>query len=60
MKYTKPWHADSSWAEDSWNTWLVVNAHSGLEYNLAFWEDRVEVEFFDEERSEEFAVEFGL
>ena len=60
MKYTKPWTLDSDFAGDPWQEWLTINALSGLEYNLAFWEDHIEVEFYDSDRAQEFALEFGL
>jgi hypothetical protein len=60
MKYTKPWTAESEVATDPWHSWLITNAHSGLEYNLVFWEDHIEVEFYDTDRADEFALEFGL
>lgn len=60
MKYSKPWTVESELASDPWHQWLEINALSGLEYNLIFWEDHIDVEFYDLERAEEFAVEFGL
>lgn len=47
-------------ASDPWYTWLQINALSGLEYNLLFWEDRIEVEFYDEDQAQAFALEHGL
>jgi hypothetical protein len=60
MKYTKSWTADSQAATDPWHLWLAVNALSGIEYQLVYWEDRIELEFFDQDRASEFALEFGL
>ncbi len=60
MKYTKSWTVEDTAAEDSWHQWLAVNALSGIEYQLIYWEDRIELEFFDQDRSSEFALEFGL
>jgi hypothetical protein len=60
MKYTKPWTIEDTALEDSWHSWLSINALSGLEYQLLYWEDRIEVEFFDLDRAAEFAQEFGL
>ena len=60
MNYTKPWTQEDSAAEDSWHSWLAINALSGIEYQLVYWEDRIELEFFDLDRSMEFAQEFGL
>jgi len=60
MKYTKLWNVESELAQDPWHQWLLINAHTGLDYNLVFWEDRIDVEFFDEDRAAEFAQEFGL
>jgi hypothetical protein len=59
MKYTKLCPQDTH-DSDPWHTWLITSAHSGLEYNLLFWTDRLEVEFYDLDRAEEFAQEFGL
>ncbi len=47
-------------ASDPWYQWLQINALSGLEYNLLFWEDRIEVEFYDEDQAQAFALEQGL
>lgn len=47
-------------ASDPWWTWLQVHAVSGLEYNLLFWEDHIELEFYDTDRADEFAMEMGL
>jgi hypothetical protein len=60
MKYTKLWNVELELASDPWHQWLLINAHTGLDYNLIFWEDRIDVEFFDAERAAEFAQEFGL
>ena len=60
MKYTKLWNPELELAGDPWHSWLQAHAHSGLEYNLIFWEDRIDVEFFDQLRAQEFAQEFGL
>jgi hypothetical protein len=60
MKYTKPWHVESELAEDLWHQWLMTHASSGLEYNLIFWEDHIDLEFYDQDRAQEFALEFGL
>lgn len=60
MKYTTPWTVESEAASDPWHLWLAVNALSGIEYQLVYWEDRIEVEFFDQDRASEFAQEFGL
>jgi hypothetical protein len=60
MKYTKPWHVESELASDSWHQWLTAHASSGREYNLIFWEDRIDLEFYDQDRAQEFALEFGL
>jgi hypothetical protein len=60
MKYTKPWTIEDSVAEDAWHQWLAINALSGIEYQWLYWEDRIELEFFDQDRGAEFATEFGL
>ncbi len=58
MKYTKPWTKPDS--SCPWHAWLAVNALSAVEYQLLYWPDRIEVEFFDQDRAQEFALEFGL
>ena len=60
MKYTKPWTLEDQAALDSWHTWLAVNALSGIEYQLVYWSDSIDLEFFDQDRAMEFAQEFGL
>jgi hypothetical protein len=60
MKYTKPWTIEDTVAEDAWHSWLTINAHSGLDYQLLYWEDHIEIEFFDQDRAQDFALEFGL
>lgn len=60
MTYTKPWTLESDPGQDPWIEWLNTHALSGLEYNLIFWEDRLVVEFYDLDRSQEFAQEQGL
>jgi len=60
MKYTSLWTAESSAANDPWHQWLAINALSGIEYQLLYWEDHIELEFFDQDRAAEFATEFGL
>ena len=60
MTYTKPWTENDSAKEDLWHSWLMINALSGLEYQILYWEDRIELEFFDLDRAQEFAQEFGL
>ncbi len=60
MKYSTIWTVDSQADSDPWHQWLAVNALSGIEYQLIYWEDRIEVEFYDVDRAQEFAQEFGL
>ena len=60
MKYTKTWTVESQAAEDPWHSWLSIYALPSIEYQLVYWEDRVELEFFDLDRNNEFAQEFGL
>ena len=60
MKYTKPWTIDNLVSSDDWHIWLAINALGGLEYQLLYWSDYIELEFFDHDRAEEFAQEFGL
>jgi hypothetical protein len=59
MKYTKPWdHVNPSAC--AWHAWLAINALSAIEYQLRYWPDSIEVEFYDQDRAQEFALEFGL
>jgi hypothetical protein len=60
MKYTTSWTVESQAATDPWHTWLAAHALSAVEYQLLYWEDRIELEFFDQDRADEFALEFGL
>ena len=60
MKYTKPWTTEQSLEQDDWHQWLTINALSGLEYQLLYWSDHIELEFYDQDRGDEFAMEFGL
>ncbi len=60
MKYTTIWTVDSEAANDPWHQWLAVHALSGVDYQMIYWEDRIEVEFYDLDRASEFATEFGL
>ena len=60
MKYTTLWTVESEAASDPWHQWLAVNVLSGLEYQLLYWDDHIELEFFDQDRAAEFATEFGL
>jgi len=60
MKYTTIWTTESEAANDPWHQWLAAHALTGTEYQLLYWEDRIELEFFDQDRAQEFALEFGL
>jgi hypothetical protein len=60
MKYTKPWTTEHRAAEDDWHSWLAINALGGLEYQLLYWETHIELEFFDVDKGQDFALEFGL
>lgn len=60
MKYTKPWNIQSLAAEDPWHQWLEINALPAVEYHTIYWDDCIEIEFYDEQRGMEFAQEFGL
>ena len=59
MKYTKPWDHDNPSA-CAWHAWLNVHALSAIEYQLLYHHDHIEVEFYDQDRAQEFALEFGL
>ena len=59
MKYTKTINPlNPSGCE--WHAWLAAHALSAIEYQLLYWPDHIEVEFYDQDRAEEFAQEFGL
>jgi hypothetical protein len=60
MKYTKPWTIAHLVEEDSWHSWLAVNAILDLEYQIIYKNEQVILEFFDMDRAGEFAQEFGL
>jgi lipopolysaccharide biosynthesis glycosyltransferase len=60
MTYTKPWTSESQASQDDWHQWLATHAFSALEYQLIYWEDHIDVEFFDQDRCDEFAQEFGI
>jgi hypothetical protein len=45
---------------DAWQTWLSLNAIEDLDYKISCDHGQVTLEFFDWERAEEFAQEFGL
>lgn len=60
MKYTKPWTIADLVEQDSWHSWLAVNAVVDLEYQLIYKNEQLSLEFFDSDRAEEFALEFGL
>ena len=59
MKYTKTINKQNP-SGCEWHAWLNTHAHSGIEYQLLYWPDHFEVVFFDEDRAQEFALEFGL
>ena len=60
MKYTKPWTVENLVAEDAWHSWLAVNAIADLEYLVIYRNDALELSFLDQDRAQEFALEFGL
>lgn len=61
MKYTKSWNTQQAVSSDDWNTWCIVNAViPELEYKIEYSSDQVCIEFFDQDRAQEFAQEFGL
>jgi hypothetical protein len=60
MKYTKPWTITDLVSEDSWHSWLAVNAILDLEYQTIYKNQQLAVEFFDLDKAEAFALEFGL
>jgi hypothetical protein len=60
MKYTKPWTIDHLVTEDAWHSWLAINAILDLDYQVIYKNQQLSLEFFDQDRAEEFAQEFGL
>jgi hypothetical protein len=60
MKYTKPWTIADLVEQDSWHSWLAVNAVLDLEYQVIYKNEQLALEFFDTDRADEFALEFGL
>ena len=60
MKYTKPWTIADLVAEDSWHSWLTENALLDLEYQVIYKNEQLHLEFFDHDKADEFALEFGL
>jgi hypothetical protein len=60
MKYTKPWTIADLVTEDLWHSWLAINAVVDLEYQVIYKNEQLSLEFFDSDRAEEFALEFGL
>lgn len=60
MKYTKPWTIADLVTEDAWHTWLAINAIADLEYQVIYKNEQLILEFFDWDRAQEFALEFGL
>ena len=59
MTYTKPINKLNPSACE-WHAWLSIYAVSQLEFQLLYTPDHVSVEFFDQDRAQEFALEFGL
>ena len=45
---------------DSWCQWLDCYAIKDLEYSLCIDQNQLTLEFFDWDRAQEFAQEFGL
>jgi len=60
MKHTKPWTIDNLVTEDSWHSWLAINAVENLDYQVVYRNEQVSLEFFDTDQAEAFAQEFGL
>lgn len=60
MKYTKPWTIENLVGDDDWHQWLAINAIEDLEYQTLYKNQTVILEFFDADRAQEFALEFGL
>jgi hypothetical protein len=60
MKYTKPWTIDNLVEQDSWHTWLTINAVLDLDYQTIYKNEQLILEFFDTDQAEAFALEFGL
>jgi len=60
MKYTKPWTIADLVAKDAWHSWLAINAIENLDYQTLYKNEQLILEFFDLDRADEFALEFGL
>jgi hypothetical protein len=39
-----------------WHQWLTANLLAGQDYQLLYWEDRVDVEFFDPAAHDDFVA----
>ena len=60
MKYTKPWTIADLVEEDSWHSWLAVNAVLDLDYQTIYKNEQLILEFFDHDQADAFAQEHGL
>jgi hypothetical protein len=60
MTYVKHLLDSQSLKEDSWYQWLNLWAIDSLEYSIDLRDNQLSLEFFDWERAQEFAQEFGL
>jgi hypothetical protein len=59
MVYTKS-RAHESQDVDDWHAWLISSEIPSEEYNLTFSQDSIQVEFYDLDRAQAFALEFAL
>jgi hypothetical protein len=59
MVYTKS-RAHESQDVDAWHTWLISSETPAEEYNLTFSQDSIQVEFYNLDRAQAFALEFAL
>ena len=60
MKYTKPWTIADLVTKDEWHSWLAINAVLDIDYQTIYKNEQLILEFFDLDRADEFAQEFGL
>ena len=59
MVYSKS-RAHESQDVDAWHAWLISSEMPAEEYNLTFSQDSIQVEFYDPDRAQAFALEFAL
>lgn len=55
-----PFTQDSDITSLDWHTWLEANLIAGLDYQILYWEDRVDIEFFDVDAHDDFVANTSL